>query len=192
MKPISEYNFREIVGKFVKIATPENIKEIVGDTETVEAVGYIDSQGGICFQIVNSNIDSFIILKYDKSYMLEPIDTPADKKDILENIINISHKDVSAEKLLFRAIELLDPYRDNQFPDDVLIQTYANPPSKELFSVWMSPIGIEDKIIIATAIENVECVNVGDKLCILPSDNGLVAIHYELFKAIEKQQEGGN
>lgn len=194
MKPISEYNFREIVGQYIKMETPDSVKELVKNKEVIHAFCYIDQQAGISFQVIEDT-PSLIILRYDEGYVIEPmdaLDVTIDEKVKTKNITDDYIKNITKEQLGFRFMDLLDPYRDNQFPDDVLIETYTEPPQEILFPVWMRPLKIEDSIIIAKALETVGDIYEGDILCILPTDEGLTAMDYELYKIILEEGDKSN
>jgi hypothetical protein len=189
MKPISEYNFREIVGRYVEIQTPDSIKEMVGGKDTVKAFCYIDQQTGISLRVIEDT-NALIILRYNENYMVKPLEIH--EIPIAEADSYHSDEGLTVEQRKLRNALILDPYRDNQFPDDVLINTYSNPPEEDMKSVWMRPTGVKENVIIATALENVDLIEEGDELCILPSDNGLIAMHFGLYKAILEEGEDSN
>lgn len=193
MKPISEYNFKEVIGHFVKIQTPDHIKKVVGDKEFILTYCYVDTQAGISFQVIDDE-NNLIILRYDEKYLIDPVEISEVSAENIKKgteIEDVHTNDITKTQWAIRYLDIFDPYRDDRFPDDILIPSYVNPPSQETKSIWMKPIDIydEDKLIIAEALESVDNISTGDHLCILPTEDGFVAMNFELYKHIIKGEK---
>lgn len=198
MKPIDDYNFREICEKTVKMEIPEALKTLLDNSEYMVAVGYIDSEHGISFQVVGvineDKVSAFtkrkLTLRYDSSYVLEPFGLEQLSPDMtvtVSSIISSARNSVSHMAITFRCMDILDPYRDNKYPDDIILPSYSDPPKLDAHSIWMKPDRIEDEMIIAKAIEKRDTISVGDEMCILPKDDGYIAMSYNLYKAMEER-----
>ena len=186
MKPITEYNFREICEQFVKIEPPIGVGNLLNNPEYLIAFGYIDPVVGTSFQVLgvmNNNeiteIKDVITLRYSENYVLEPMkyeEMPSSMILTGSNIRLKSRESKSDNQLAFRYIEDFDPYRDNQFPDDIFIPVYKNIKLEKIY-IWVTPIKImEDGTVITISLEHDGNISEGDEICIGREEDGIIGI----------------
>lgn len=161
MKPISEYNFREIVGKFVFF---EN-KKI--NPEYGKCVGYcyIDNEAGISINVfgkimANDDIeiisDAMYTIRYSPDFIID-VSSETNEDEIFKELKNKFNAVYNSGNITeIRNITDLDPYRDNKFPDDLLLTTATLYENKIYFeSLWIRTEHIDkDGNIFGKTIEN--------------------------------------
>lgn len=157
MKPISEYNFREIIGHFVIIES-----DIINpDYNKFIGYCYIDTEAGMSIKIygalVNNIINKFenemTILRCSEKFYVEVWDNiTEDMQRFAESIEHIyTPKWIS----VIRDDIQYDPYRDVIYPDDLLI------PVRDIVDgegyeelLWVRPIEILNDKLYGITIEN--------------------------------------
>ena len=84
MKNITEYNFRELVGQFVKMKFSDGRAFPDPDFEEYVAYGYVDLDAGMTFEVIGGYKDGKIYtnptssnkIRYSEDLELEPYDDP--------------------------------------------------------------------------------------------------------------------
>jgi len=157
MKPISEYNFRDIVGKFVMISG------VVINPDFTEylAYCYIDEEKGLSFKILGMYsaedskvvVDEIIILRYNNDIQLELFS--ATNETLLNEAKRVDDIYTSEDLKKIRNIERYDPYRDNVFPDDLLLLSFITQ-DDEIKSepIWIHTNRILDDNVYGVTIED--------------------------------------
>ena len=197
MKPISEYNFREIVGHFTLI------QGVIIDPQYDKYLGYcyIDQGEGISFRIlsmINDNsvkdtYDEFVILRYNKEIELdiyEPSDTIV--RSLTNKIDEIYKSNINS---FYRDKREYDPYRDKVFPDDLLLLTFITVNDKiESEPIWIRPSKTIEDNVIGITIEDGKYIHRNTQVIILnkevifKNDNGesIPSIFAATFDVLEK------
>ena len=184
MKPISEYNFREIVGKFV-ILQVDNPQAIDPNYDLFVAYCYIDMDVGISFKIyggyTNNKIDTFstkaITLRYFENIKLDLYELITDEmKEYSKNIENIYTPNWI---LSVREKTFLDEIRSKQFPDDILVPCRTIIDGKQVEELlWIRPTEIFDNYLIAKSIEDGKNILKGEEVAVftIPNNNDFLII----------------
>lgn len=172
MKPISEYNFREIVGKFVQFKS-NNL-----EFEYDKYIGYcyIDPSAGISIRVLSAIVgsetkalhDISIILRYDPDMNIDIYITPDEYMVQQKSFIDNIYSNNLLEALRNRTE--LDPYRKStQYPDDLLLQiaTYIHR-KIEFETLWVRLVQIDsDGNIFAKVIEDGMFFGIGTDVAIV-------------------------
>lgn len=174
MKPISEYNFRDIVGKFVRFKS--NSLGLKYD----EYIGYcyIDPNAGISIRVLSAIIenkakalyDISIVLRYDSNMNIDIYTTPdkymAQQKSFIDNI----YSNNLLESLRNRTE--LDPYRKSaQYPDDIFIRCMTFQDNKiQSDDLWIKLDDFDDNNIFGTTIEGGKYINKDVRIWIMNSN----------------------
>ena len=189
MKPISEYDFREIVGKFV-IITNDFIKRKYNTPQI--AYCYIDPEAGISFRGLGlykeGNIEIFdnevVISRYDETISLDFFNSPTyEMKNIAKDIDN----NIPEWLITLRNKTEFDKYRSKAFPDDVLIPVRHITEDKRLVQewLWVRPIRYEKDILTGLTIEDGKDIPKGSLVIIkdiMMNGYDFMSITYELFE----------
>ncbi len=147
MKPISEYNFREIVGHFV-IMNSQTIPFQNSNTGKVIAYCYIDPTAGISFNLYGDFEDNNIIpYKHEDSLMIlryfEKIELDVYKGICTDDMMNYAKTIDEAYTPEWGNIlneESLDKYRDKVYPYDMLMLVASLVDNNlKLESLWVHP-----------------------------------------------------
>lgn len=178
MKSISEYNFREIVGKFVEIQFPKDKNFIDPKYEKFIAYTYIDIDAGISFRIygglindeVNIFEDTITTVRYSPDMMIAEYEILTDEMEIFAERID---RNYSTDWInVIRDDTDFDPYRDKIFPDDMIIPVlmdYDNPEKEE--TLWVRPVRIQKNRIVVETIENGTAIPKGLQLLLVKESN---------------------
>lgn len=176
MKPISEYNFREIVGKFVIIYDETDL--ISSEYNSFIAYCYIDIEKGISFKIYGGLTGETISVINDKSITLLYAD------DILIDLYNPITDDMvkfssSIENIY--AISWIDPIRkdtdfdhvrDHCFPDDMCIPICTDYlDSSKTETLWVRPVRIQNGRVVVELIEDGKIIKKGLQALLLKEIN---------------------
>jgi len=197
MKPIGEYNFREIVGKFV-ILQVDNPQIIDPNYDLFIAYCYIDMEAGISFSVYGGykeeQIDIFktktIIIRYSENIKLKIYELITDEmKEYAENIENIYTPDWITS---IRNNKDLDKVRSEQFPDDILVPCQTVVDDKQVGEyLWVRPIGISDDFLIAKSIEDGEKISKNEEFIVLidpdRNDFSIIAVTSEWVELFDKE-----
>lgn len=175
MKPISEYNFREIVGQFVML------RGISIDPAYDEylAYCYVDQEKGMSFRILGMYslkdskviVDEVIILRYNTDIQLEIFNCPGDS--LLKIAKEIDQNYTTDIINTIRDIPKYDPYRDKIFPDDLFLLTFISVNDEiKVEPLWIRPFEKRDENIYGKIIEQ------GTNI---PKETQVVIVDRELF-----------
>lgn len=131
MKPITEYNFREIVGHFVKLYYPQGKCFIDPNCEEYIAYVYIDMQIGITLEIIGGFMDGRIRknesvsnkIRYSEDIILELYDNLDD--EMLKTAEYIKENYTPDWIVPVRENPAFDPYRNKRFPDELHIPVHS-------------------------------------------------------------------
>lgn len=172
MKPISEYNFREIVGKLVKL-TVKNPNVIDPDYNIFVGLCYVDMEAGISFRIYGGIKDGefsklnglSVTLRYSEDISLELYET-ADEEMIEGSRFDLSiYHPYWIEEM--RNDTDYDPFRSKQFPDDLLLPTQTIVDNKAVGEyLWIRPVKMGKDCVIGTTIENGNIIPIDTKVAI--------------------------
>lgn len=203
MKPIGEYNFREIVGHFV-IMNSQTIPFQNSNTGKVIAYCYIDPTAGISFNLygdfTNGNIipykheDSLMILRY-----FEKIELEIYKGMCTDDMMNYAKTIDDAYTPEWGNIlneESLDKYRDKVYPYDMLMLVASLVDNDLKFeSLWVHPTYYnEGQTIMGRTIEKGTYIEEGADIAIMSNEvlggnklmdlPDMIGITYELITYI--------
>jgi hypothetical protein len=172
MKPISEYNFREIVGKQVKL-TIKNPSIIDPDYDVFVGLCYADIEAGISFHIYGGIKDEEFAL------LNSCIATLRYSDDINLELYKITDEGILDSDLNFLSIYHpywikkmrddtdYDPFRSKQFPDDLLLPTQTIIDNKAVGEyLWIRPVKMGEDCVIGTTIENGNIIPIDTKVAI--------------------------
>jgi len=153
MKPINEYNFREIVGHFIKIKTDDN-KYIIGYC-------YIDTQCGMCIKCYGIVADDkMTILPFGLTTIRCTVDMVVevydDVTEDMNKLANAVEESYTPDWIVaVRNNKNLDPYRAKFFVDDLLIPVGTYVDGEIRFeSLWVRPFSVDDDILYGKTIES--------------------------------------
>lgn len=172
MKPISEYNFREIVGKLVKL-TVKNPNVIDPEYNVFVGLCYADMEAGISFRIYGGIKDGefgelhglSVTLRYSEDINLELYET-ADEEMIEGSRFDLSIYHPYWIKKMRDDIDY-DPFRSKQFPDDLLLPTQTIVDNKAVGEyLWIRPVKMGEDCVIGTTIENGNIIPIDTKVAI--------------------------
>lgn len=175
MKPISEYNFREIVGEYLIV---ENTSI---DPNHNKYIGYcyIDTEAGISIRIVGKyieeehvvelSVDKLYIFRYDSDMMIEIFNGTNEALDAIKDNIDAIYMRTGIESL--RDNIEYDPYRDKQFPDDMLLVVATLIENNIEFELlWVRPLEInENGNVFGQTIEGGRIISEGTNIAIMNS-----------------------
>lgn len=204
MKPISEYNFREIVGQFVIIYDETDL--ISSKYNSFVAYCYIDIDAGMSFKIYGGlkndeifDINKIITIRYSDELIIETYDILTD--DMESFALAIDRVYTPNWIINLRDDTDFDSYRDTQFPDDIIIPvlTDYNDPSKGEY-LWVRPVELQNNRIIVKTIEDGKIIPKGLQALLIKEINenneviifAATASWLEKYNdEIEKQNQGG-
>ena len=166
---VYDYSFRELDRKWAGIVSEKACKKIAKKIKKkylqspIFGYFYIDKENGLSFRVVGNierdgrnklylddefilnneiDLDYEFISKYDIEILSDKVVNNLDGANILENKLDINYKNVN-DFLETRKMEELDPFRNEQFPDDiqVLLNNKNDDPDELL---WARIEGIMD------------------------------------------------
>lgn len=170
MKPITQFNFREIVGQFIMV----KIDNFNPDYQYYVGYCYIDPQFGISVRICGAVVEDGI--KEIPDGIITVRCTENMDVEIYNNITEDMHRIAEAINELYvpdwiiavRAKEEYDPYRDRIYVDDLLIPigTYTN---KEIQfePLWIKPYAIINGTLYGKTIESGKVVEKDTEVAIM-------------------------
>jgi len=205
MKPITEYNFREIMDRFVIINIP-NVENLDLEYENYVAYCYIDTENGISFSVYGGYKDGniykmnngLLIIRYSDSFKLEIYNSPTEEMNQrasqMKELYTMSDW---IEKV--RLDTRYDRYRDNAFPDDMLLivrtpkdASYDNYDQIEEV-LWTRPISIlNNGDLIGITIEDGAYIKKNSIVWIWENtdeDNTIVAVTEDWINMLNKYSE---
>lgn len=205
MKPISEYNFREIVGQFVMLqgvsVSPAYDKYL--------AYCYIDQEKGMSFRILGMYsledskvvVDELIILRYNTDIRLEIFDCPGDSLLKIAKEIDQNYNTEIINSI--RNISEYDPYRDKIFPDDLFLLTFALVNDEvKVEPLWIHPFEKLDDNVYGEIIEQGENISKGTQVVIMNKElffkdqnkdvPSVFALTFDVVERILKEEETQN
>lgn len=173
MKPISEYGFREIVGKFVVV----QIKLDTSNCDSYIGYCYIDIEQGMSIKIlgalateINISDTEVITLRCSKELNVE-IYSGEITKDMQELADAIEKTYTPSWIHIARDNKEYDPYRDIIFPDDLLIpvRTKIDGEGYEEL-IWVRPVRFYNNRLYGITIEDGQWVPRDTVLVILKTE----------------------
>lgn len=176
MKPITEYGFRQITGRFV-ILEAENPHIIDPGYDLFVAYGYIDMEAGISFRIYggykDENIDPFqtksITIRYSPDIRLDlRLDLydslTEEMREFARNIEEIYTPDWI---IPIRKNTEIDKVRSEQFPDDMLIPAQTINDGKRVGEyLWFRPTETVDNYLVAESLEDGKYISMGEEVAV--------------------------
>ena len=167
MKPINEYNFREIVGHFVKIKTDDH-KYTIGYC-------YVDMQCGMCikcYEIVTDDKVATILpfgittIRCTEDMEVEIYDDVTEDMNKLANAVDEIYTPYWIAAA--RNNKNLDPYRHKFYVDDLLIPVGTYVDGEIHFeSLWVRTLSIDGGILYGRTIEGGNDIDEGIDVAIM-------------------------
>ena len=211
MKSITEYSFRDIVGKFVKAHFPKGIRYFsmihsegerpkLADFDEYIAYVYIDTSAGMTFEIIGGYSEGRIFkdptssnkVRYGDDIMLEIFDDPDEEMNDTAKFIEENY---TPDWILpMRENTIYDPYRDKAFPDDLLIPIHSISEEDGMqFDVsellWVRPNCLYEGNLIGETIESGKNFERGTQVLIVRITDGnykISAMTFEMIKIINE------
>lgn len=173
MKPISEYNFREIVGHFVML------KGISIDSAYDEylAYCYVDQEKGISFRILGmygpedskAIVNETIILRYNTNILLELFNEAG--PSLLKTADSIDQNYNTEIINITREMYKYDIYRDKIFPDDLFLLTFILIKDEiKIEPLWIRPFKIMGDNVYGKTIEQGKDIFEGTEVVIMDKE----------------------
>lgn len=177
MKPIGEYNFREIVGKFVIIDMNSTALKNL-DSGQIVAYCYIDIDAGISFSVYGSFVNNTIVpyqntairIRYSESILLD-VYYEIYTRDMDKYASNIDRTFIPKWGAILDNKDL-DVYRDKIFPYDMLMMVATLVENEfKIETLWVRPTQYnDDGLIFAKTIEQGEFISKGADLAIMSNE----------------------
>lgn len=172
MKPISEYNFREIVGKYVrfKITDPSIIDP---NYDEFMAFCYADIDQGISLNVWGGikNNEFYIshncgvTLRYSDDIVLDMYEMTDENIMQYDLAVYERHTPYWIEKI--REDTDYDLFRSKQFPDDLLLPTQTIINNENVGeSIWIRPCRIKEDCLIGRTIEEGNIIHINEEVFI--------------------------
>lgn len=199
---ISDLHLRTILGNFFYLECPDllrqyNFEDMPRGTTGEIVYGYIDSQAGLSFQAccyatrqgddvttTSERQQNVLILRYGfiKDYEVAQVDYDFAKDELGSSFKKSIHEDYTPDKMTMtlRQLEFLDPFRNDEFPDDLKVRIFREGLLPE--DVWVRPNTIKDNKIFGELLNQPYedyGVNLGAQIQIIPykmEDGELICI----------------
>lgn len=194
MKPIVEYNFRDIVDRFVIIKNDFLERKYKCP---VIAYCYIDYQEGISFREfglykedgIETNEKQVVVSRYTDNLELGFFDSPTEE---MENFALDINEHTPEWLISLRQKKEFDKYRSKAFPDDILIPVRHITEEKEFVEelLWVRPVRYERDILTGLTIESGKKIQKGSLVIIeqvMMNGYEFMSITYELFEYYEQK-----
>ncbi len=175
MKQITEYNFRDIVGHFVKIRFPRGENPVNPEWDEFIAYVYIDTEAGMTLEIIGGYYDGKISkvingstkVRYGEGISLELYEKPDEEMlKTAKFIEDIYTPDWIGQ---IRNDPVYDPFRDKQYPDDMLLLVATFVDEKMDFErLWVRPVNVDQNDnVLGKTIEAGRTIAMGADVAIM-------------------------
>jgi len=184
MKKITDFSFRDIVGKYVLISDERKMIDRDLGYEEYVAYCYIDVDRGISFKVYagikDGNID---FIYYDNPYSTKSITlrySAVGKLEVYNSVTADMEKQASEIESIYTPEWIVktgirddldfDPFRDKVYPDDLLIPVHTLKNGKQIREdLWVRPTRIYEHRLVGKTIESGKVISCGEELAILKS-----------------------